>query len=204
VAQELNSLGLEVSTGVAETGVVAMIEGARPGPVALLRFDMDALPIHEETGAEYASQNPGVMHACGHDGHTAVGLTAARLLHAHRDELNGSVKLVFQPAEVGLGGARRMIHEGVLADPRRTVSRCTCGTTSRWTGGVPAGDGGGRDDQDRGYGQGGTAALHRQSTRYWRRRRSWWFAEHRGATAPLKTRWRSAPSAARAFNVIRL
>ncbi len=122
VARELHELGLEVSTGVAETGVVAMIEGAQSGPTALLRFDMDALPIHEETGAEYASQNPGVMHACGHDGHTAVGLTVARLLHAHRQELNGSVKLVFQPAEEGLGGAARMIHEGVLANPRPDVA----------------------------------------------------------------------------------
>jgi amidohydrolase len=122
VARELNDLGLEVSTGVAETGVVAMIEGARPGPTALLRFDMDALPIQEETGAAYASQNPGVMHACGHDGHTAVGLTVARMLHAHRNELNGSVKLIFQPAEEGLGGAARMIHEGVLANPRPDVA----------------------------------------------------------------------------------
>ncbi len=118
VARELHSLGLEVTTGVAETGVVAMVEGGQPGPVVLLRFDMDALPIQEETGAEYASQNPGVMHACGHDGHTAIGLTVARLLHSHRQELNGSVKLVFQPAEEGLGGAQRMIQEGVLDNPR--------------------------------------------------------------------------------------
>jgi amidohydrolase len=122
VARELNELGLEVTTAVAETGVVAMIEGAQPGPTALLRFDMDALPIQEETGAAYASQNPGVMHACGHDGHTAVGLTVARMLHAHRNELNGSVKLIFQPAEEGLGGAARMIHEGVLANPRPDVA----------------------------------------------------------------------------------
>jgi amidohydrolase len=79
---------------------------------------MDALPIMEETGAEYASQHPGVMHACGHDGHTAVGLTVAHLLHAHRDELAGTVKLVFQPAEEGLGGAKRMVKEGVLENPR--------------------------------------------------------------------------------------
>jgi amidohydrolase len=84
--------------------------------VVLLRFDMDALPIMEETGAEYASQNPGVMHACGHDGHTAVGLTVARLLHAHSQELAGSIKLVFQPAEEGLGGAQAMIEDGVLED----------------------------------------------------------------------------------------
>ncbi len=118
VARELSELGLEVQTGIAETGVVGYLEGARPGPVLLLRVDMDALPIQEETGASYASETPGVMHACGHDGHTAVGLTVARLLLRHRDELAGAVKLVFQPAEEGLGGARRMIDEGVLADPR--------------------------------------------------------------------------------------
>ncbi len=122
VARELNELGLEVSAGVAETGVVAMLGGARPGPVVLVRFDMDALPIEEETGAEYASQTAGVMHACGHDGHTAIGLTVARLLNAHRDQLAGSVKFVFQPAEEGLGGAERMVAEGVLANPKPDVS----------------------------------------------------------------------------------
>ncbi len=118
VARELNELGLEVNTGVAETGVVALLEGAGPGPTVLLRFDMDALPIQEETGAEYASQNPGVMHACGHDAHTAIGLTVARMLNEHRDSFAGTVKLVFQPAEEGLGGARRMVEEGVLENPR--------------------------------------------------------------------------------------
>ena len=112
VARELQSLGLEVSTGIAETGVIALIEGNKPGPVVLARFDMDALPINEDTGAEYASQNPGVMHACGHDGHTAIGLTVARMLHARQNDLNGTVKLVFQPAEEGLGGAQRMVAEG--------------------------------------------------------------------------------------------
>jgi amidohydrolase len=117
VAGELAELGLEVSTGVAETGVVAMLEGEQPGPVVLLRFDMDALPIQEQTGAAYASENPGLMHACGHDGHTAIGLTVARLLHAHQQELHGSLKLVFQPAEEGAGGAERMVKEGVLQNP---------------------------------------------------------------------------------------
>ncbi len=123
VAHELEALGLEVTKGIAKTGVVALLEGAHPGPTVLLRFDMDALPIQEETGAEYASQTPGVMHACGHDGHTAIGLTVARMLHACRDHLHGTVKFVFQPAEEGLcgeemGGARRMIHEGVLENPK--------------------------------------------------------------------------------------
>jgi amidohydrolase len=122
VARELSSLGLEVTTGVAETGVVALLEGSRPGPVVLARFDMDALPITEETGAEYASGNPGVMHACGHDAHVSIGLTAARLLHTHRDELAGTVKFVFQPAEEGLGGAEAMIKAGVLESPRPDVA----------------------------------------------------------------------------------
>ena len=118
VARELNQLGLEVNAGIAQTGVVALLEGEYPGPVVLLRFDMDALPIQEQTEAEYASQIPGVMHACGHDGHTAIGLTVARLLHSHRQELAGKVKFVFQPAEEGLGGAERMVAEGVLEAPR--------------------------------------------------------------------------------------
>ena len=117
VAQTLRELGLEVTTGIGKTGVVGMLEGQRAGPVVLLRFDMDALPVHEETGADYASQNPGVMHACGHDGHTAVGLTVAKLLHAHSQNMAGSVKLVFQPAEEGLGGAQAMIDDGVLESP---------------------------------------------------------------------------------------
>ena len=122
VARELSELGLEVTTGIAKTGVVGMLEGGQPGPVVLLRFDMDALPITEQTGAEYASQNPGVMHACGHDGHTAVGLTVARLLHAHAAELAGTVKFVFQPAEEGLRGAELMVKEGVLENPRPDLS----------------------------------------------------------------------------------
>lgn len=117
VARELTELGLEVTTGVAETGVVALLEGSSAGPVVMLRFDMDALPVQEETGAGYASTTPGVMHACGHDGHVAIGLTAARLLHAHRKQLAGTLKFVFQPAEEGLGGAKRMIQEGALASP---------------------------------------------------------------------------------------
>src|SRR5512135_1339448 len=122
VARELESLGLEVTKGVGKTGVVAMLEGARPGPTVLLRFDMDALPIDEQTGADYASQTAGVMHACGHDGHTAIGLAVARLLHAHRSELSGSVKLCFQPSEEGFndeayGGNEMMIRDGVLEGP---------------------------------------------------------------------------------------
>lgn len=118
VANELRQLGLEVSTGVAKTGVVSLIEGSNPGPVVLLRFDMDALPITEQTGKDYASQNPGVMHACGHDGHTAIGLSVARILNTQRNAFSGTVKLVFQPAEEGLGGAWEMVQAGVLENPR--------------------------------------------------------------------------------------
>lgn len=117
IAGELKQLGYEVRTGIAETGVAALIEGNLPGRVVMARVDLDALPIQEETGAEYASKVPGVMHACGHDGHVAVGLTVARMLASRREELHGTVKLVFQPAEEGLGGAERMIAEGVLDDP---------------------------------------------------------------------------------------
>jgi amidohydrolase len=123
VARELQTLDIEVTTGIAKTGVIGLLEGAKPGPVVLVRFDMDALPVTEETAAPYASTNPGVMHACGHDGHTAIGLTVARMLHAHRDELAGTVKFVFQPAEEGtcgeeIGGNEMMIREGLLLNPK--------------------------------------------------------------------------------------
>jgi amidohydrolase len=123
VAKELEALGLEVTKGVGKTGVVGLLEGAKPGPTLLLRFDMDALPIHEETGAEYASQSAGVMHACGHDGHTAIGLTVAKILNQHKNELAGTVKFCFQPSEEGnngeeVGGAEMMMRDGVLDGPR--------------------------------------------------------------------------------------
>jgi amidohydrolase len=117
VADELTRLGMDVTTGVGKTGVVGLLHGAAETPVLLLRFDMDALPILEETGAEYASQHPGVMHACGHDAHTAVGLSVARLLAAQRETLPGTIKFVFQPAEEGDGGAAHMIADGVLTEP---------------------------------------------------------------------------------------
>ena len=123
VARELEALGLEVTKGVGKTGVVGLLEGAKPGPTLLVRFDMDALPIVEETGAEYVSQNPGVMHACGHDGHTAIVLTVAKILHNHRDELAGTIKFCFQPLEEsnndeGLGGNQMMMRDGVLDGPK--------------------------------------------------------------------------------------
>ena len=122
VAKELEALGLEVTKGIGKTGVVALMEGSKPGPTLLIRFDMDALPIVEETGAEYASQNKGVMHACGHDGHTAVGLTVAKILQNHRDQLAGTIKFCFQPAEEGFngeecGGNEMMIRDGIMEGP---------------------------------------------------------------------------------------
>jgi amidohydrolase len=125
VADHLRNLGLEVSTGVGKTGVVAIVEGdsASPdAPTVLLRFDMDALPINEATELPYASQSSGIMHACGHDGHTAIGMGVAQLLVKHRASLRGRVKLVFQPAEEGLGGALAMIADGVMETPKPSAA----------------------------------------------------------------------------------
>ena len=116
IAARLRSIpGVEaVREGVGVTGVTALIRGAHPGPTILLRADIDALPIHEATGAPYASTRAGVMHACGHDGHTAILLAVARVLTGHRDRLRGNVFLVFQPAEEILTGAQAMLDAGVL------------------------------------------------------------------------------------------
>lgn len=110
----LDGLPLEISTGRALSSVTAVLRGGRPGPVVLLRGDMDALPVTEETGLPYASAVPGAMHACGHDLHTAMLAGAARLLSARQAELPGTVIFMFQPGEEGQAGARHMIAEGVL------------------------------------------------------------------------------------------
>ncbi|HLH71580.1 MAG TPA: M20 family metallopeptidase [Candidatus Dormibacteraeota bacterium] len=117
VASRLEQLGIPARTGIAGTGVIGLIEGGRPGRTVLLRADMDALPIQEGSDREYASQTPGVMHACGHDAHTAILLGVSRLLVERRGEIAGNVKLMFQPAEEGGAGALRMIEEGVLDAP---------------------------------------------------------------------------------------
>ncbi len=122
VAEELARLGMEVQTGVGRTGVVGLLEGDQDGPTVLVRADMDALPIQEENTSEYASSVPGKMHACGHDGHTAIALGVARLLSQHRSHIAGRVKFVFQPAEEIAGGAKAMVADGVLRDPRPDVS----------------------------------------------------------------------------------
>ena len=118
VAEFLQGLGLSVKTGVGKTGVVATLQGARPGRTIGIRADMDALPIHEQTGLAFASKLPGKMHACGHDVHTVIALGVAATLAELRDSLSGSVKFIFQPAEETLSGARAMIADGVLDDPR--------------------------------------------------------------------------------------
>src|ERR1700712_3351000 len=110
----LEGLGLEISTGRALSSVVAVLRGGQPGPAVLLRADMDALPVTEDSGVGFSSENPGVMHACGHDLHTAGLVGAARLLADRRGELPGSVVFMFQPGEEGDHGARLMIEEGVL------------------------------------------------------------------------------------------
>ncbi|MNS39655.1 putative hydrolase YxeP [compost metagenome] len=110
--------GLEVQTGVAETGVVALLRGGKPGKTLLVRADMDGLPIQELRDVPYKSTIPNVMHACGHDAHMAMQLGAIRLLAERRDELAGNVKFVFQPAEEGPGGAKPMIEAGVMQNPR--------------------------------------------------------------------------------------
>jgi amidohydrolase len=122
VAEHLAQLGFDVQTGVATTGVIGVLRGAHPGPVVMVRADMDALPITEANDHEFVSENPGVMHACGHDGHTAIGMGVASVLAQHREELAGTVKMVFQPAEEGLGGAAKMIDEGALEEPRPDVA----------------------------------------------------------------------------------
>ncbi|XGV96153.1 MAG: M20 family metallopeptidase [Leptolyngbya sp. BL-A-14] len=116
VAQKLQEWGIEHQTGIAQTGIVATIQGDRPGAVLGIRADMDALPIQEENDVPYKSQHDGKMHACGHDGHVTIALGTAYYLSQHRD-FAGTVKIIFQPAEEGPGGAKPMVEAGVLKNP---------------------------------------------------------------------------------------
>ncbi|MBK8028616.1 MAG: amidohydrolase [Anaerolineae bacterium] len=122
VAQELQKLGLEVRTGVGKTGVIGLLEGGREGQTILVRADMDALPILEENQTDFTSSVPNKMHACGHDGHTAIALGVAKLLSQHRDEIAGTIKFVFQPGEEVGRGAQAMVDDGALEDPRPDVT----------------------------------------------------------------------------------
>ncbi len=156
IARRLRKLGLEVQTEVAHTGVVAVLKGGRPGPVVAIRAELDALPLTENTGLPYAStvrakgiandvrthgQEVGVMHACGHDAHMAMAVGVAEVLAAHRSELPGTLKLIFQPAEEGPppgeeGGASLMIKQGVLQAPAPEVIfgiHVTAGTAGTFT-----------------------------------------------------------------------
>ncbi len=120
VAKKLESLGIDVRTGVGGTGVLGILRGSKKGRVVALRADMDALPVQEMSDVGFKSRVKGVMHACGHDTHVAMLLGAARLLAKHREELRGTVKFIFQPAEEhgGRGGAKPMIEDGVMKDPK--------------------------------------------------------------------------------------
>ena len=118
VAAFLSKVGIKFKSGVGKTGVVAVIEGSRPGPTIGIRADMDALPILEQTGLPFASKTPGKMHACGHDVHTVIALGVAAALNEMKDSLSGKIKFIFQPAEETLAGAQAMIADGVLDDPK--------------------------------------------------------------------------------------
>ncbi len=117
VSQKLQAWGIEHQTGIAKTGIIAIIPGKGQGKVLAIRADMDALPIQELNEVPYRSLHDGLMHACGHDGHTAIALGIAYYLHQHPDTFTGTVKIIFQPAEEGPGGAKPMIEAGVLKNP---------------------------------------------------------------------------------------
>lgn len=122
IIAKLQPLGFEVRTGVAKTGVVAVLRGSQPGPAVAVRADMDALPVQETTNLPFKSLNPGVMHACGHDVHSSIVLGTALVLNALKDKLKGTVTFLFQPAEEGApageeGGADLMVKEGALDNP---------------------------------------------------------------------------------------
>ncbi|RXZ81185.1 amidohydrolase [Paenibacillaceae bacterium] len=118
VAEHLRSLGLEVETNVGKTGVVALLRGKQPGPTIGLRADMDALPIQDEKSVIYCSKHPGTAHLCGHDAHTSMLMGAAQLLTKLGQPEKGNIKFIFQPAEEGLAGAKAMIDDGLLENPK--------------------------------------------------------------------------------------
>lgn len=118
VADHLKTAGLDVRTGIAQYGVVGLLRTERPGPTLMIRADMDALPVTEQTGLPFSSTHAGAMHACGHDAHMAMVLGAALVLGRMKESLKGNIKFIFQPAEEGPGGAKPMIEEGVMENPK--------------------------------------------------------------------------------------
>lgn len=158
IAEHLKSLGLEVETGIAKTGVVAILKGDHPGKVVALRADIDALPVTERNDLPFKSEvrttfldtETGVMHACGHDTHISILMATAEVLSKHKDKINGTIKFIFQPAEEGPppgeeGGAKLMIKEGVLTNPKVDAifglhinSDTPVGTIKYKTGGIMA------------------------------------------------------------------
>ena len=138
VLEALDGLGLDVRTGARTTSVVARLTGGRPGPTLLLRADMDALPMREDTGLPFASQVDGAMHACGHDAHVAMLVGAARLLARRRATLAGSVLFMFQPGEEGYHGARVMLEEGLLDGGTPPTGAFALHVTHRHAAGVVA------------------------------------------------------------------
>ena len=118
VANYLNNLKLEVKTEIARYGVVGLMKTGRPGPTLMIRADMDALPLKENTGLAFASEHEGAMHACGHDAHMAMVLGTATVFNTLKDEISGNIKFLFQPAEEGPGGAEPMIKAGVMESPK--------------------------------------------------------------------------------------
>ena len=118
VADHLKKAGLEVRTGIARYGVAGLLSTGRPGPTLMIRADMDALPVEEQTGLFFSSTHAGAMHACGHDAHMAMVVGAALVLSSVKDTLKGNIKFLFQPAEEGPGGAKPMIEEGVMDNPK--------------------------------------------------------------------------------------
>ena len=118
VKSKLDEFGIKYKEYVNGNGLSALIEGSLPGKCLAIRADMDALPVTEETGLDFESTHPGKMHACGHDSHTAIALTAAKIINENKDKLKGSVKFIFQPGEEIPGGAKPMIEEGVLENPK--------------------------------------------------------------------------------------
>ena len=189
ILEELEKMGVEARP-IADTGVLGIIRGGKPGKTVAFRADMDALPVQEDTALPYASQVPGVMHACGHDVHVTVLLGAAKLLAAGRETMQGNVKLFFQPAEESVGGANRMIQAGCMENPKvdavffgHSSGSYPVGTVSIKEGPVSAAS---NPFTVTFRGKGATALPHtRALMRSWRHPRQLWRCRVSAAAAPI-------------------